>query len=67
MSDYGLEFPHYSPVRDNMFSTLEKLQLYSPEHNWEDLIMAAYQRSLKNFGAPTNVFMDPKAFKSLSK
>jgi hypothetical protein len=50
-------------VTGDFLDTLERLDLYKPEIPWEDIIM----RSMKSFGQPGQLFVNPKAMQDLMK
>jgi hypothetical protein len=61
--DIENNFPQKDMARNNFLDTLERLNLYKPEIPWEDIIM----RSMKNFGVPNTLLVNPKTLAALQK
>jgi hypothetical protein len=62
MNEYNpFKSDYETKVTGDFLDTLERLNLYKPEIPWEDIIM----RSMKNFGQPTHLLVNPKVMRDL--
>jgi hypothetical protein len=65
MSSFGLEFPIGTQRRDDLLNTLQRLNLYAPEVNWEDYVMRMYERMSQQMQTPSTAIVSPNTFTGL--